>query len=100
MDRISSDSSILMTVPRTWRVYLLIAVWVMPKMLATSFCFMWYDLVSSIAMEARIDGTTDLTAISQGISMGFTESIVLCRNLYKHDVCHFIYDVCHWRGDK
>jgi hypothetical protein len=24
-------------------------------------------------MKARIDGTTDLTAISQGIGMGFTE---------------------------
>jgi hypothetical protein len=77
MDRISSESLILITVPRTWRLYLLIAVWVIPRMSATSFCFILYDWVSSNAMKARIDGTSDLTAISQGSSIGFTESICI-----------------------
>jgi len=75
MDRISFESLILMTVPRTWRLYLLIAVWVMPRMSATSFCFILCDWVSSMAMKARMDGTTDLTAISQGSSIGFTEHL-------------------------
>jgi len=54
-----------------------------------------------VATKARMDGTTDLTAISHGISIRVTErAMLLYRNLYKHDVRHFLYDVCHRRGDK
>jgi len=81
-----------MAAPLTCVVYLLTAVWVMPKSSATSFCFMLYNCVNCVATKARMDGTTDLTAISHGISMGVTgRAMVLCRNLYKHDVCHFVY---------
>jgi len=69
MERISSVSSILRTAPLICRVYLLTAVWVMPKSSAMSFCFMLYDCVSSVATKARMDGTTDFTATSHGMNM-------------------------------
>jgi len=69
MVRISSVWSILRTAPLTCVVYLLTAVCVMPKSSATSVCFMLYDCVNSVATKARIEGTTDFTATSHGISM-------------------------------
>lgn len=71
----------------------------MPKSSAMSFCFKLYDCVNSVETKARMDGTTDFTATSQGMSMCGSplEAIVLCRNLFKHDECHIIHDVCHRR---
>ena len=70
--------SILRTLPRTCRVYLLTAVWVTPNRLATSFCFKPYVCISCFAIAHRMAGTTDFTATSHGINMVcFTEQIIV-----------------------
>lgn len=70
--------SILRTLPRTCRVYLLTAVWVTPNRLATSFCFKLYVCISCFAIAHRMAGTTDFTATSHGINMvGFTEQTIV-----------------------
>lgn len=76
--RTSFTSSILRTLPRTCRVYLLTAVWVIPNRLATSFCFNPYVCINCFAIAHRMAGTTDFTATSQGINMvGFTKQIIV-----------------------
>jgi len=70
--------SILTTLPRTSRVYLLTAVWVIPNRLATSFCFKPYVCINCFAIAHRMAGTTDFTATSQGTNIvSFTEQFIV-----------------------
>ena len=71
-------------------MYLLTAVCVIPNRFATSFCFNPYVCISCFAIAHRMAGTTDFTAISQGINMvGFTKQIIVVEKVYKYDVCHY-----------
>jgi len=69
---ISSMSSISMTCPLTFELYLLTADWDIPRISATWFCFMLCFSASSLASTALTAGMTDFTATSHGIIKLFT----------------------------
>ena len=81
-------------VPRTFLLYLLTADCVIPRISATCASFISCFSMSVCARSALIDGETVLTATSQGVSKGSPDMVLFWENLFKHVVCHILYDVC------
>lgn len=87
--------SIVMTFPLFFVVYLLIADCVKPRISATCCSFIPCFSTKFLAIAAFMAGKTVFTPTSQGSSIYSPVSVISVRNIYKYDVCHICYDVCH-----